>query len=629
LLRSGKKKGRPELLELLHKQITAFNRRYSFVNLFSELPRLYFSATDCFGSETNCNMLKTVRRTVHTLELGSIIAYEQIFQPIKSNPPLHSKALRRLVPPRCRYGYDLIVFCGLELYLYGRQVKEIKDLIKQRSGVNIPASTVQLLAYKFLKYLGRLHYSSIAAIRHQMSLAGGYILHLDSTCEEKDPLILSCIDGISEQVLYSKKIRSENKFDVQIILETVKEHFGLPLAVVSDMGRAFINVVAVVFPGIVHMICHYHFLRDLGRDFLNADYESLRQALSKSQIKAALRTLAKRIEKKLGGTENMAAVFKKSDCQSYFSQAKKKELVQWYALQVIYEVRFGQGNSDGYGFPFDHPYLDYYEKLEIAIAQVRESLQNTVDLPKCEKKDLLKLETVLSTVIPEDPDDPVHNTVESLRERINIFDRFRQIMRLARKNNRQGLNDNGSLASHNELKQIEKELLAYTTQLEIKTNRLRFNKQHPQLAEDMKKMIKQIHKYWDMLFMSPIVVRVGNTEHKIVAQRTNNLMERSFRKIKRRCRRRHGRKKLQKDMVSLPAEIALVENLLNQQYVATVMGTIEKLPQKFAELDQKEDWTLKKMKNTDRSTFSKKLLKQLQKYDVKNLALNSLKNGIV
>ncbi len=574
-------------------------------------------------------MLKTVKRTVHTLQLGSFIAYEQILQSINVVPPLHSEALRRLVPPRCRYGYDLIVFCGLEFYLYGRQVKEIKDHINRSSGVKIPASTVQVLAYKFLKYLGRLHHNSIEAIRHQMSLAGGYILHLDSTCEEKDPLLMSCIDGISAQVLYSKKIRSENKLEVQIILETVKELFGLPLAIVSDMGRAFVNEVAVVFPGIVHVICHYHFLRDLGRDFLNADYDALRQALRKSQIKAELRILAKRIEKKLGGTEKMTAVFEQSNRQSYFIQTKGKELLQWYALQVIYEIQLGHENHDGYGFPFDYHHLDYFRKLEIAITEVRQTLKNAALLPKREKKDLLKLETVLSMIIPEKQDAPIWNIVKSLKERINIFDLFRQILRLACKGHKQGLNDNGSLASQNQLQQIEKELKTYTARLERRVSCFHFNKKQPKLADDIQKMTRQIHKYWDMLFMSPISVWVGNIEHKIIAQRTNNLMERSFRRIKRRCRRRHGRKKLQKDMAALPAEIALVDNLQNQQYVTTVIGTIDKLPQKFAELDQNKNWTLKTMKNTDCSTFAKKLLKQLQKYEVKNMVVNYFQNGIV
>ena len=466
-------------------------------------------------------MQKTVTRTVHTLKLGSFIAYEQILKPINGDSPLHSKALRRLVPPRCRYGYDLIVFCGLEFYLHGRQVKEIKIEVKQKSGVDISASTVQVLAYKFLKYLGRLHHNSIPAIRYQMSLAGGYILHLDSTCEEKDPLLLSCIDGLSGQVLYSKKIRSENKIDVKIILETVKELFGLPLAVVTDMGRAFVSIVAVVFPGISHVICHYHFLRDLGHDFLDADYESLRRALSQSQIKAALRTLAKRIEKKLGGIEKITDVFDQHNCQHYFTQAKNKELLQWYTLQVIYEIQFGTSDNNGYGFPFDRPHLAYYKKIETVTTQVKDILLNAAYLPQRDKKDLLKLEAILKTVMQIDH---ICNTVKSLHERINIFDRFRQIMRLACKSNKQGLNDNGSLKNHNGLQRIEKELKTYTTSLEKKANRIGFKKQHHQLADDIKKIIKQIYKYWDMLFMSPIMIRTGSTEHEIVAQRTNNLM---------------------------------------------------------------------------------------------------------
>lgn len=596
-----------------------------------ELPQFYFSATDSLEANTRRLVRKTVTRTVHTLELGSFVACEQILEPINGGLPLHSKALRRLVPPRCRYGYDLIVFCGLEFYLHGRQVKEIKISIKQKSGVKISASAVQVLAYKFLKYLGRLHQNSIPVLRAQMSLAGGYILHLDSTCEEKDPLLLSCIDGLSGQVLYSKKIRSENKTDVRKILETVKDFFGLPLAVVTDMGRAFVNVVTVVFPGIVHVICHYHFLRDLGRDFLAADYESLRRYLSTSQIKAGLRLLAKRIEKKLGGAEKMAAVFEQSNCQGYFTQAKEQELLQWYTLQVIYEIQFTgrDGDGNGYGFPFDRPHLSYYEKLETAITQVRDVLGDVEHLSRRDKKDLLKLETVLKTVVPTGQDNQIQNTVKSLRERIDIFDRFRQIMRLACKGNKQGLNDNGLLANHTELQMIEKELKAYTTMLEKRANRVGFKKHHPQLAEGMEKMVKQIRKYWHMLFMSPLIVRVGNAEHEIIAQRTNNIMERSFRKIKRRCRRRHGRKKLQKDLAYLPAEIALVENLQNQQYVATVMETIDKLPQKFAELDHNETWTLKTMKRTDSSTFSKTILKQLRKNDVKNLVINCLQNGKV
>jgi hypothetical protein len=613
-------------LKLVHEQIAAFHSQYSLKNLLAELPQLYFSASDSLNANARSRVLKTAERTVHTLTFGSFIACEQVLEPISGYLPLHSEALRRLVPPRCRFGYDLIVFCGLELYLHGRQVEEIKISIKQKSEVKISASEVQVLGYKFLKYLGRLHRHSIPAIRHQMARVGGYILHLDATCEEKNPLLLSCIDGLSGQVLYSKKIRSENKIDIKKILETVKDLFGLPLAVVTDMGRAFVSVIALVFPGIVHGICHYHFLRDLGNDFLSDDYDQLRRALRKTQIKAALRTLARRVEQKLGGAEKITAVFKQPNCQTYFTQAKEQELLQWYTLQLIYEIQFPERNGDGYGFPFDRPHLGYYQRLEITATNAKNLLQDVAHLPRRDKKDLLKLETILKTVTD---DCHILKTVKSLRERVEIFDRFRQIMRLTRKGEAQGLNDNGSLSGHKKLQMIEKELDAYTSALEKKADRVGFQKQHPQLVTGIRDMIKQIRSYWDKLFMLPIIIQVGERQQEIIAQRTNNIMERSFRKIKRRCRRRHGRKRLQKDLAHLPAEIALVENLQNEQYVTTVMGSLDKLPEKFAELDRDKTMTLNEMKRSDSPIFSKKILRQLRKNDVKNLIENCLQNGIV
>lgn len=614
-------------MKLLHEQVAAFHGRYRLKNLLPELPRLYFSATDSLPPETPRRVLKTVpSRVVHTLAFGSFIAYEQILDGVNGGAPLHAEALRCLVPPRCRYGYDLIVFCGLELYLHGRQVEEIQNRIQQQSEIKIAASTVQLLGYKFLKYLGRLHRHSVPAIRHQMALAGGYILHLDSTCEEKDPLLLSCIDGRSRQVLYSKKIRSENHSDLKKILQTVKELFERPLAVVTDMGRALLKVTAEVFPGVAHVICHYHFLRDVGKDLLGADYEKLRGALSKKQIKAALRSLAKNITQKLGGAEKITTIFDQPDCQAYFNQAKAQELFRWYALQVIYEIQFAGHAGDGCGFPFDRPHVDYYEKLEAATTQIRDGLQDAAARSRRDKKELLKLESVLRTVVD---DHHIQEMVKALREKMVIFDRLRQIMRLAKKSGAHGLNDNGSLSGQKELKTIEKELKIYTTTLAKRAGRANFKKRHSQLAAGIKKMVKQIRVYWHKLFMSPVIVQVGDRQQEIIAQRTNNIMERSFRQIKRRCRRRHGRKKLQKDLEKLPEEIALIENLQNEQYLTTVIGGLDQLPEKFAALDQKKPLTLKAMKSTDSSAFSKMIFKQLQLNDVKTLVKNRLQTGTV
>jgi hypothetical protein len=116
-------------------------------------------------------------------------------------------------------------------------------------------------------------------------------------------------------------------------------------------------------------------------------------------------------------------------------------------------------------------------------------LHDAIPLSRRDKKDLLKLQSVLRTVID---DGHIQDTVKALRERIALFDRLRQIMRLAKKSDAHGLNDNGSLTDQRELKTIEKELKVYTTTLAKRAGRAHFKKRHPQLAAGIKQMVKQI-----------------------------------------------------------------------------------------------------------------------------------------
>ena len=53
-------------------------------------------------------------------------------------------------------------------------------------------------------------------------------------------------------------------------------------------------------------------------------------------------------------------------------------------------------------------------------------------------------------------------------------------------------------------------------------------------------------------------------------------------------RRRSGRKNLAQDFEFLPPESALVQNLNHPDYVAIVCGSLDRLPQVFAEMDAAE-----------------------------------------
>jgi len=105
-----------------------------------------------------------------------------------------------------------------------------------------------------------------------MRAQGGYILHLDGTGEGGGPMLMSSLDSLSEIVLGNVKVPSEKTEQIVPFLEEIKRRFGVPLAVVHDMGRGILAAVQRVFPGVPDFVCHFHFLRDVGKDLLEADY---------------------------------------------------------------------------------------------------------------------------------------------------------------------------------------------------------------------------------------------------------------------------------------------------------------------------------------------------------------------
>ena len=83
-----------------------------------------------------------------------------------------------------------------------------------------------------------------------------------------------------------------------------------------------------------------------------------------------------------------------------------------------------------------------------------------------------------------------------------------------------------------------------------------------------------------------------------VINRTNNCLEFKFSGIKRGERRRSGRKVLTQDMENLPPDAMLVSNLDHPDYVEIVCGSLDGLPEAFAELDMKESTSILGKKST-------------------------------
>ena len=167
----------------------------------------------------------------------------------------------------------------------------------------------------------------------------------------------------------------------------------------------------------------------------------------------------------------------------------------------------------------------------------------------------------------------LQNLVTRIEQKITLFDRLREAMRIARPDCAQGLNDDGD----GEIKTIESRVKAFRYSKTIKALS----------ASDIsyQKMAKQIDKYWDKLFADPIAVNTPAGTVMIQPQRTNNLMEQSFRFLKRDGRKKTGQKALSRTLVAMLADTPLVRNLDNPDYMRILLNGKATLAARFADID--------------------------------------------
>ena len=83
-------------------------------------------------------------------------------------------------------------------------------------------------------------------------------------------------------------------------MQKIKQQYGDPIALVHDMGSGILSAVKTVFKDIPDFICHFHFLRDIGKDLFEKEYAQIRNRLQKHKIRSLLRRKIKALEKIVG-----------------------------------------------------------------------------------------------------------------------------------------------------------------------------------------------------------------------------------------------------------------------------------------------------------------------------------------
>jgi hypothetical protein len=316
------------------------------------------------------HVLNTKTRTIKTTGIGTFIAHHTVLY-----CPEHlelgtwkSSDLPKIVPPDSNVSYNLIVEVGKLRFLESRQVSEIQLMLLKRHRIDLSSSEIERLINRFIFYLAAVHQDNNHLIRQYIKMQGGYILHIDATCEGDSPKLVLSLDSVSGFVLYSAKVKSENKKDLIGFLQEIKNRIGPPHAVVSDMGDGIKGAVKAVFGNIPHFICHFHFLKVIGLMMFDKENIALRKALSKAAVAGNLYTMRGNLSKKF---DNLSL----TEIEHFLMQPEKygktriaSELTTYYLILSILDHG---SDGDGYGFPFDQRYLSFYQRLKDACMTIK------------------------------------------------------------------------------------------------------------------------------------------------------------------------------------------------------------------------------------------------------------------
>jgi len=535
----------------------------------------------------------TIPRTVVSLQYGNIAAQEvmlccpnQCVWHHNEHPTrvYRSRLLSQLVASRQKYGFDVLAKVGTLRYLECRQRREIQAYFETTYDLHIPDGTIQELIVRFADTMAALHEHHIGRLRQMIEVSGGYILHVDGTCEGASQIHFVCLIGPEPIVLWSAKIASENAVEIRDVLQQVDKKFGRPTATMADLSGSIHKAVLEQWPKIPFFYCHWHFLADIGKDLLSESYGCLRERLRQSDIRTKLRRLAKKLDNTLGDQKAQARwICQHLETPQLWETKSRNLKATSMAAGMTDWILSASADGNGRGFPFDLRHLSLY----LRAGQASDMLKNDVldhrkgRTPQGEKL-VMRLYGILDCFLRSKA---LVRTVQQVHEANELFTRLRDALRLTAQGSGKGLNGTISFSTPEQASQTEADVRRLHQDL--------CGEREKHMSVTKRKgidiIVKHLDKYWDGLFGH--CLKLGDSDQRyLMVQRTNNISERFFRGVKRFIRRITGKKKLNREVNALGDQALLVFNLKTPAYVKLICGSLDNLAQAFAELSEKSEF---------------------------------------
>jgi hypothetical protein len=176
------------------------------------------------------------------------------------------------------------------------------------------------------------------------------------------------LDSIMKIVLSNCKLLSEKSDNIVPFLEDIKNLFGEPLALVHDMSKGIIKAVGMVFPNILDFICHFHFLRDIGKDLLEAEYDNIRKRLAKHGVTGKLNYRLRKFKQSVDENMQLINMLNHRETTCCGELLCNMPVIAAYSL-IIWAFE-GKKHGNGYGFPFDRTHLEFAKRLKAIHADI-------------------------------------------------------------------------------------------------------------------------------------------------------------------------------------------------------------------------------------------------------------------
>lgn len=406
---------------------------------------------------------------------------------------------------------------------------------------------------------------------------GGYVLHVDGTCEPGTDVTFAAVAAPRRWVLEVGKMTTENAKSIARLMECVVDHWGMPLAVMRDMSGNIKNAKQQVIPEVPDFICQYHFLENVGEKLCRNAHGKLTSCLRRVKMRAALRSTRNDLthwskqESSSLTAEQIEQLLAEPSQAAKMDASLLRRLIAYLLLRWLDD--FGNDLHGEY-FPFDLPSLAFYRRGR----QLSEWLEGILGAEDFPRRGFSTLETIARHLAPLREDPELTATAKRLEKASALFEELRKVLRLTHSPQTPMLRTRSPAESDKQVEQITEDLSQWRETLQNRVSREKdLDKRHDQGI-----VLQYLETYHQEL--TGHVLPSNGDRKPLVVDRTNNLLEQLFGVTKKGLRRKVGTKSLTRFMQAMRPEVLLVANLNDPVYLDFVCGgSMARLPARFSE----------------------------------------------